>query len=100
MWDKQDYLKQRYSEHVRYIRNNNPQSAYATHILNNVHEYGSINNNMTLLKQANKGPHVNSLKQFYIQLFAHNKKLITQQIPGEFNPLFKFVYSLQSRHFT
>jgi hypothetical protein len=26
--------------------------------------YGSINNNMTLLKQANKGPHVNSLEQF------------------------------------
>jgi hypothetical protein len=35
----------------------------------------------TLLKQANKGPHMNSLEQFYNQLFAYNKKL-------------------QSRHFT
>jgi hypothetical protein len=43
---------------------------------------------------------MNSLEQFYIQLFAHNKKLITEQTPGEFSPLFKFVYNLESRHFT
>jgi hypothetical protein len=43
-------LRQRYLEHVRCIRNNDPKSAYATHILNNMHEYGNINNNMTLLK--------------------------------------------------
>jgi hypothetical protein len=55
---------------------------------------------MTLLKQAHKGPNMNSLEQFYVQLFAHNKKLITEQIPGEFNLLFKFVYNLQGRHFT
>jgi hypothetical protein len=41
---------------------------------------------MTLLKQANKGPHMNSIEQFYIQLYAHNKKLEPEQIPGEFNP--------------
>ena len=35
-------LKQRYKEHIRYIKNNNPQSAYALHILNNQHEYGPI----------------------------------------------------------
>jgi len=27
-------FKQRYKEHVRYIRNNDPQSAYGAHILN------------------------------------------------------------------
>jgi hypothetical protein len=93
-------LKQRYLEHTRYIRNNDPQSAYAAHIINNIHEYGSINNNMTLFKQANKGPHTNSLEQFYIQLHAHNKKLVPEQIPGVFNPVFRFVYNLQSLHFT
>jgi hypothetical protein len=55
---------------------------------------------MTLLKQANKGPHMNSLEQFYIQLYAHNKNLVPEQIPGEFNPVIKFVYNLHSRHFT
>jgi len=33
-------LKQRYKEHIRYIRQNEPQSAYALHILNSKHEYG------------------------------------------------------------
>ena len=42
-------LRQRYQEHIRYIRHNNPQSAYAQHILNNKHEYGPIDNTMSLL---------------------------------------------------
>jgi len=33
-------LKQRYQEHIRYIQQNNLQSAYALHILNNKYEYG------------------------------------------------------------
>jgi len=30
----------RFKEHLRYIKNNDPQSAYAMHILNSRHEYG------------------------------------------------------------
>jgi hypothetical protein len=55
---------------------------------------------MSLLKQVNKGPHMYSLEQFYIQLYVRNKKLVPEQIPGEFNPIFRFVYDLQSRHIT
>jgi len=32
-------LNQRYREHIRYITNNDPQSAYAQHMLLNLHEY-------------------------------------------------------------
>jgi hypothetical protein len=73
--------------------------AYAAHILNNIHEYGIINKNMSLFKQLNKGPHINS-EQFDIQLYGHNKKLVPEQTPGEFNPIYLFVYNLQSRHIT
>jgi hypothetical protein len=31
----------RHKEHIRYIRNNNATSAYAVHILNNRHKYGT-----------------------------------------------------------
>jgi hypothetical protein len=78
------------------MRNNDPQSAYAAHILNNIHEYGSTNN-MSLLKQVNKGPHMNCLEQFYSQLYAHNTKLVPEQNPAESNPIFSFVYNLHSR---
>jgi len=40
-------LSIRYKEHIRYIRSNNPQSAYALHILQNRHEYGPMDNTMT-----------------------------------------------------
>ena len=36
-------------EYVK-VASNNPQSAYALHILNNQHEYGPIEKTMTLLK--------------------------------------------------
>jgi len=32
-------LNQRYREHIRYIRNNDPQSAHVQHILQNLHKY-------------------------------------------------------------
>ena len=51
---------------VRY----DPQSAYVAHILNNIHEYESINNTMPLIQQVNKSPYMNSLEQFYIHLYS------------------------------
>ena len=40
-------VKQRYQEHIRYIRNSDPQSA-------NAHEYGSVTDTMILLKPEHK----------------------------------------------
>ena len=48
------YLKTRFQEHTRYIKNNDPRSSYALHILNCRYEYGNINDTMTLLKHVNK----------------------------------------------
>ena len=47
-------LRLRFREHIRYIKNNDPRSAYALHILNCRQEYGNINDTTTLLKQINK----------------------------------------------
>jgi hypothetical protein len=59
-------LKQRYQEHMRYIQQNNLQSAYALHILNNKYECGPINNTVSFLKQVNKGPLLIPSEQLYI----------------------------------
>ena len=42
-------LNKRFQEHVRYIKKNNPQSAFAQHILHNRHEYGTIEEIMKLV---------------------------------------------------
>ena len=47
-------LTKRHREHIRFIKNNDPQSAYAVHILNNIHEYGTITDTMSLLKPIQK----------------------------------------------
>ena len=46
-------LKAKFREHTGYIKNNDPRSAYALHILNCRHEYGNIENTMILLKSIN-----------------------------------------------
>jgi len=47
----------RFKEHTRYIRSNNPTSAYAAHILNNRHEYGTKEDTLKLFKKCQKGKH-------------------------------------------
>jgi hypothetical protein len=42
-------LKQRYQDHIRYIKQQDAQFAYAVHVLNNNHDYGPINTTMSLL---------------------------------------------------
>jgi hypothetical protein len=59
----------RYKEHIRYIRNNQPQSAYTEHILRNKHEYGKLENTMTLIKHINKPSKL-----------IHYEQLIMQQV--------------------
>ena len=84
-------LKARYLEHCRYIKSNDPKSAYALHILNNKHEYGTIYSTMTLIKTCKKGWRMNTLEKFYIQQFHQNGSLIREQQQGEENLLFKII---------
>ena len=84
-WD----LTQRYREHIRYIRNNDPHSAYAQHILRNQHEYGTITDTTILLKPIHKTSLLIPYEQFFIQTHQYNGTVITEQNRGEQNPLFE-----------
>jgi len=66
-------VKQRYQEHIWYVKKqNDPQSAYALNALNNKYEYGFINNIISLLKQVNKGTLLIHLEQFIIPSHYHH----------------------------
>jgi len=82
-------LTQRYRKHIRYIRNNDAQSAYAQHNLRNQHEYGTITDTMTLLKPIHKTSLLVPYEQLFIQTYHYNGTLITEQNRGEQNPLFQ-----------
>ena len=81
----------RYAEHKRYIKANEPKSAYALHILNNRHEYGTIHSTMKVLKICRKGKKMNTLENFYMQKFQQEGLLIQEQVPPDENSLFKII---------
>jgi hypothetical protein len=79
----------RHKEHVQYIRTNNPTSAYAMHILNNKHYFGTAEETLKLLKPCHKGPRMNCWETFYMQLFHQHGTLINEQHLNDINPLYK-----------
>jgi hypothetical protein len=93
-------LNIRFQEHIRYIRNNNPQSAYGQHILQNQHDYGQMNSIMTLLKSLNNPNLLIPYEQYFIQTLYREDKLIPEQYPGETNPLFQTAINPQPPHTT
>jgi len=87
----------RYKEHIRYIKTNNPQSAYALHILNNRHEYGPQEETMQLVKTRTKDKHTNSWEAMYIQEYHRKGMLVTEQQPGDHNVLFDIIQTITPR---
>jgi hypothetical protein len=93
-------LKQRYQEHIIYIRNNDPHSAFAQHILNNQHEYGTIKEIIKLLKPTNQTTTLIPYELFFIQSHHQHGQLISEQNPGELNPLMQLGLDTIQPHVT
>jgi hypothetical protein len=91
-------LKSRFREHTRYIKNNDPRSAYALHILNCRHDYGNTDDTMTLLKQINTPTLLLPHEQMYIQSFHHNNEPIPEKHLNEHNPMFDLLHSNTTCH--
>ena len=85
-------LTVRHREHIRYIKNNNPLSAYAIHILNNQHEYGNPDHTSQLLQPCQKGKLTDCWESLCIQTLQQQHLLINEQRTNISNPL----YSLAS----
>ena len=84
-------ISTRYKEHIRYIRTNNPQSAYATHILQNKHEFGPKEEILQLLKTCTKGGRMKCWEALFIQEHHRRGTLITEQQLFEHNPLYDLI---------
>jgi hypothetical protein len=79
----------RHKEHIRYIKNNNLASAYAVHILNNRHEYGTTENTLQLIKPCRKSSKMNHWENMYIQIYRQYSKIREEQQVNEPNPIFE-----------
>ena len=81
-------ISTRYKEHIRYVKYNNPQSAYAMHILNNRHEFGPETEILKLLKHCTEGSKMNVWENLFIQEHHIRGTLILEQQVGEYNPFY------------
>jgi hypothetical protein len=93
-------LKVRHKEHVRYNIYIRPQSAYAVHIVDNTHEYGTLHETIKLLKTCNKGTKLNCWETIYMQVYQQQGLLIQEQQTLEQNPLFNLVTNTRGNEAT
>jgi len=86
-------LRTRFQEHIRYVKTNSPQSAYAQHILHNQHEYGTLTESLTPLKPLQYESMLLPFEQFRIQSLHQAGKLIPEQYLNDPNRLFQLTFS-------
>ena len=92
-------LQQRYKEHTRYIKYNDPQSAYALHILNNRYEYGTLTDTMKLVQHITNPTMLLPYEQFFIHSYRLHKHLTPEQNINDINPPIPD-YTWRIRHVT
>ena len=61
------------------------------YVINNKHEYGTINNTMTLPKHINRPILLLPYEQLYIQTY-HQKQLIPEEHINEHNPMYQLIH--------
>jgi len=79
---------------MRYNKQNDPQSAYALHILNNKQAYGPVNNTSLLKQVKKKDPLQILFERFYIQSHYHHNQLVLEQNKGERNLMYQLTFDL------
>ena len=80
-------ISTRYKEHIRYIKNNNPQSGYALHILSNKHEF-CPQETIKLVKHCKKGKLMNTWETMFIQKYHGLGRLVAEQQKPDHSPLY------------
>jgi hypothetical protein len=69
IWQTGQNLITRYKEHIRNIRFNKEESAFAQHILDKVHQYKATEQIRESIKYARKGNIMNIRENYYIYKF-------------------------------
>lgn len=79
MMDKLEvFLSLRYLEHLQYIRNNNPHSAYDMLILNQEHQFGTKQDTVDLTMTTRRRTDLNYWESEYIKKFKQQNLLIEE----------------------
>lgn len=79
-------FKERYTEHIRAIKNQKTNSQFANHVINENHSYDNMENSMKILKIEKKGRNLTTNEFMYIHKNKHN--VINEYTEHPARPLF------------
>jgi len=79
------------TNHVHAFCNNNYNSRFSQHILENQHHIGAGNNTMEVLYTAKKGPHLRIVETFCIHRETKNNSMLNDQYMIQPNTVFKAI---------
>jgi hypothetical protein len=78
----------RYAEHISDIKHNRDKSKYAKHILDHLHEYGTKEERMYIIKMMDKGSHMDAHEQFHTYKYNRLGECLNEQHTTGTNILF------------
>jgi hypothetical protein len=84
-------FKTRYKEHIQDIRNNRTKTGYSHHIPDTGHEYGNIENTLSILNVQKKGAFLNTLEKFHIYKEQQTNDLLNESGTDNYNPIFELI---------
>jgi hypothetical protein len=84
-------FRTRYKEPLLSFRQNNYQSKFAQHILENKHSFGPIEDIMDILYITNKGTHMNTIEKYHIYKTTKEGKQINDKKPVDENKIFETI---------
>ena len=85
-------FKVRFKEHFHDFKYNNSKSKYATHLLENHHSMGTIDDTLEILHTTHKGRSMNTMEQFYIHVETKNGTQINDKSTVKPNKIFDIIF--------
>jgi len=82
-----------------YVKHNEPQSAYAQHILNNKYKYCPINNNTNLLKHIRKLDYYYDTNKYTSKNITNTSSLVQNNAKANLIPYISWSMTHSTRHF-
>jgi hypothetical protein len=87
----------RYQEHFNDFKFNKYKSKYATHLLENHHSIGPINETMQILYTTSKGRLMDTIEKFHIYKETHQNNQINDRDTVKYNAIYDTLV-LQTSH--
>ena len=84
-------FKVRFKEHFHDFKYNHSKSKYATHLLENHHSIGTIEDTLEVLHTTHKGRNMNTIEQFYIHIETIKGTQINDKSTTKPNKIFDII---------